>query len=482
MNDSSAERPWPVSRISDLVKGYIERLGAVWLEGQVVQFNRRAGMAFGVLRDTAQNVSIDIAVPAAALVGLELAEGARVVVNGKFEFWTKQGRLSFKIREIRLAGEGQLLAQLEQLKRKLAAEGLFALDRRRPLPFAPALIGLICGRDSKAEHDVVEVATRRWPAARFAIRNTAVQGPTAAAQVAQALAELDADPAVAVIVIARGGGSLEDLMPFSDESLVRAVAAATTPVVSAIGHEPDAPLLDLVADFRAATPTDAGKRIVPDWQDESALVDDAAARLRRFVVTRVEREWESLTAFRTRPSLSDPTWIVANRAQEVASLVTDGRRGIGQRLSAAESERAGLAGRLLALSPQGTLDRGYALVTKAGKLVTDPAQVASGDRLRIRVAAGAFGATARASTAKAGTPKEPAGARARTAGRPRQAASRTAKAQARTPKEPAAAEARTAGRLAEGTGPVKTPGRAGAAASRTTKARPAEDGSLGLNP
>ncbi|MDR2379238.1 MAG: exodeoxyribonuclease VII large subunit, partial [Bifidobacteriaceae bacterium] len=259
MNDSSPTAPWPVARISELVKGYVERLGAVWLEGQVVQFNRRAGMAFGVLRDLNQNVSIDIAVPGAALVGLELREGARVVVNGKFEFWTKQGRLSFKVREIRLAGEGQLLAQLEQLKRRLAAEGLFALELKKPLPFAPRLIGLICGRDSKAEHDVVEVATRRWPAARFAIRNTAVQGPAAAAQVIAALAELDAETEVDVIVIARGGGSLEDLLPFSDESLIRAVAAASTPVVSAIGHEPDSPILDLAADFRAATPTDAGK-------------------------------------------------------------------------------------------------------------------------------------------------------------------------------------------------------------------------------
>ncbi|MDR3107192.1 MAG: exodeoxyribonuclease VII large subunit [Bifidobacteriaceae bacterium] len=390
MNDSSAAQPWPVSRVSALVKGYVERLGAVWLEGQVVQFNRRAGMAFGVLRDLDENVSIDIALPVAALVGLDLREGARVVVNGKFEFWTKQGRLSFKVREVRLAGEGQLLAQLEALKRRLAAEGLFALERKRPLPFAPGLIGLICGRDSKAEHDVVEVASRRWPAARFAIRNTAVQGPAAATQVIAALADLDADPAVAVIVIARGGGSLEDLLPFSDEALIRAAAAATTPVVSAIGHEPDSPILDLVADFRAATPTDAGKRVVPDWDDENALVSDAVARLRRTVTARVERDSDGLAAFRSRPSLKDPAWIVAHRAQDVATLRADARRGVGQRLSTAETQLQSLAGRLVGLSPQGTLERGYALVTKAGALVTDPAQVAAGDQLRVRVAGGAF--------------------------------------------------------------------------------------------
>jgi exodeoxyribonuclease VII large subunit len=364
------------------------------LEGQVVQINRRAGIAFGVLRDISENVSVDISIPTAAMVGLELREGSRVVVNGKFEFWTKQGRLSLKIREVRLAGEGQLLAQLEQLKRKLATEGLFAAAVKRPLPFAPKLIGLICGRDSKAEHDVVEVASRRWPPARFVIRNTAVQGPAAAGQVIAAVSELDADPSVDVIVIARGGGSLEDLLPFSDEALIRAVAQATTPVVSAIGHEPDSPILDLVADLRAATPTDAGKRIVPDFADELALVNTCSARLTRTITARLAREQESLAVFRSRPALKDPHWIVANRAAEVATLLNDARRGIGQRLTTAGAALRTLTGQLTALSPQATLDRGYALVTKDGALITDPGQAREGDRLRVRVAGGAFGAEA----------------------------------------------------------------------------------------
>jgi exodeoxyribonuclease VII large subunit len=368
VNNSSAEAPWPVREVSGKLRDYIARLGSLWVEGQVVQFNRRAGMAFGVLRDLQENVALDISVPLAALTGVDVREGARVVVNGKMEFWSKQGRLSFKVRELRLAGEGQLLAQLEQLKRKLAAEGLFDLSRKRPLPFAPALIGLICGRDSKAERDVVEVATRRWPAARFAIRNTAVQGPTAAPQVIEALAALDQDPAVAVIVIARGGGSLEDLMPFSDEALIRAVAAAATPVVSAIGHEPDSPILDLVADFRAATPTDAGKRIVPDHVQEQELVEAALAQARRAIATRLAHEQERLDACRTRPALRDPAWIVDHRAAKVASLAEDGRRGIGQRLERAAAELATLAARVVALSPQGTLDRGYALVSRAGRV------------------------------------------------------------------------------------------------------------------
>jgi exodeoxyribonuclease VII large subunit len=362
------------------------------VEGQVVQFNHRSGMAFGVLRDIQQNVALDIAVPASALLGLDLQEGARVVANGKIEFWPKQGRLSFKIREIRLAGEGRLLAQLEQLKRKLGAEGLFDQGRKQPLPFAPELIGLICGRDSKAEHDVVQVATRRWPAAQFAIHNTAVQGPLAAAQVATALAQLDADPQVEVIVIARGGGSLEDLLPFSDEALIRAVAAAATPVISAIGHEPDSPLLDLVADFRAATPTDAGKRVVPDHLEELQLILGARAALDRALTTLVEREQERLDAFCTRPALRDPSWIITHRETEVANLVADARQGIVRRTTAAEAWLATWRARLVALSPQGTLDRGYALVTKSATLVSDAAQLAAGDQVRVRLAKGSFNA------------------------------------------------------------------------------------------
>ncbi|MDR3361101.1 MAG: exodeoxyribonuclease VII large subunit [Bifidobacteriaceae bacterium] len=390
MNDSSAETPWPVREVSAKLRDYIARLGSIWVEGQIVQFNRRADLAFGVLRDLNENVALDIAVPSSALIGLELRPGARVVVNGRIEFWPKQGRLTLKARDIRLAGEGRLLAQLEALKRKLAAEGLFDQDRKRPLPFAPALIGLITGRDSAAERDVVEVSRRRWPAVRFDIRHTPVQGPMAASQIREALAQLDADPQVALIVIARGGGSLEDLLPFSEEALVRAVAAARTPVVSAIGHEPDSPILDWAADLRAATPTDAGKRIVPDWTQEKELVIGALAQARRVLSERIRREAELLAALRSRPQLRDPNWIIDSRAAEVASLAADARRGITHRLERAASEVATARARLAALSPQGTLDRGYALVTLGAKLVSDTSQVAPGDKLRVRVARGAF--------------------------------------------------------------------------------------------
>ncbi|MDR0365505.1 MAG: exodeoxyribonuclease VII large subunit [Bifidobacteriaceae bacterium] len=389
-NASSPEAPFAVRTVSRQVKGWVDRLGAVWVEGQIVQFNLRSGMAFGVLRDLEENIAIDIAVPAQAIIGLQLEEGARVVVNGKFEFWPKQGRIAFKVREVRLAGLGQLLANLEQLKRRLAAEGLFDQANKRPLPFAPTLIGLICGRDSKAEHDVTQVTLRRWPAAQFTIRNTAVQGTGAAEQVTAALEELDADPAVQVIVIARGGGSLEDLLPFSDENLIRAVAAATTPVVSAIGHEPDAPLLDLVADLRAATPTDAGKRIVPDWLEELALISDLGGRAHRTVELRLDKELAALAEFRSRPALANGRWIIDTRMTEVLGLRRDNQRAIDLRIDRATAELAALVARLETLSPQGTLDRGYALVTKDGSLVSDAAQVAPADQLRIRVAKGAF--------------------------------------------------------------------------------------------
>jgi exodeoxyribonuclease VII large subunit len=212
--------------------------------------------------------------------------------------------------------------------------------------------------------------------------------------VTAALQELDTDPAVDVIVVARGGGSLEDLLPFSDESFIRAAAGASTPLVSAIGHEPDWPILDLVADFRAATPTEAGKRIVPDWADEKTLLDDAVLGLRRTISARMERDLEGLAVFRSRPALADPTWIIANRTAEVATLLNDARRAIVLKLNAAEASLQTLGGRLAALSPQSTLERGYALVTKAGALVTDPATVAGGDRLRVRVAGGVFAAEA----------------------------------------------------------------------------------------
>ena len=258
---------------------------------------------FLTLRDPVAAVSVRVICPRAVLDAADPppAEGARVVVWAKPDFNTTRGSFSLSAIEIRAVGIGELLARLERLRRALAAEGLFAAERKRPLPFLPGKIGLICGRDSAAERDVLRNAARRWPAVQFRVEQVAVQGPYAVAEVIDALQRLDADPAVDVIIIARGGGSIEDLLPFSDETLVRAVAACQTPVVSAIGHEQDTPLLDLVADVRASTPTDAARRVVPDVAEQLALIAQLRGRARRCLTGRLDRE-SSLAGGRAVPA------------------------------------------------------------------------------------------------------------------------------------------------------------------------------------
>lgn len=242
---TSPEAPLPVGDVSRLIGGWIDRLGAVWVEGQITQLSRRpgAGVVFLTLRDPSHDISVSVTCFRQAFdrIADVVTEGARVVVLAKPEWYAPRGQLSLRATEIRPVGIGELLVRLEQLKKSLASEGLFALDRKKPLPFLPQLIGLVCGRASAAERDVLENARRRWPAVRFEVRNTAVQGVHAVNQVVHAVKELDAVDEVDVIVVARGGGSVEDLLPFSDEELIRTVAACRTPVVSAIGHEPDSP-------------------------------------------------------------------------------------------------------------------------------------------------------------------------------------------------------------------------------------------------
>jgi len=377
--------------VSGKVKGWVEKLGWVWVEGQVVQLNRRPGaaLAYAVLRDTDQDASVDLTMFATVLDGIELQQGHKVVVYAKPEYWAKRGRLNFRVQQIRLAGIGELLAQIERLKRQLAAEGLFDPERKKPLPFAPGWVGLITGRESDAQKDVVQVAMARWPSVQFAIEQVAVQGPTAAAQVGAALAKLDQDSRIEVIVIARGGGAVEDLLPFSDQSLVRAVAATQTPVISAIGHQADSPLLDLVADFRAATPTDAAKNLVPDAAGEAALISQASIRLSAGLQRRLEREREGLAAHRARPVLTDPTWIIRTRAQELSTLVKDAADAIARTLTVQVAQIATLGAKLTALSPQATLERGYAVVTtEQGRLVTQPDQAPAPTKLRLLLAGG----------------------------------------------------------------------------------------------
>jgi exodeoxyribonuclease VII large subunit len=390
---TSAEKPAPVRVISQAIGGWIGRLGAVWVEGQVTQLTRRSGTqtAFLTLRDPAADLSLQVTCPHQVLEQVQppIVEGARVVVHARPAWYYARGTLSLAADEIRPIGLGELLARIERLRGVLAAEGLFAPERKRQLPFLPRVVGLVCGRGSAAEHDVLQNARRRWPAIRFRVLEVAVQGPSAALQVVDAVRTLDRDAEVDVIVLARGGGSVEDLLPFSDETLVRAVASARTPVVSAIGHEGDAPLVDLVADVRASTPTDAAKRIVPDVDEEIERVRRAHERLCAALRYRLDRDQAALAAMRSRPVLADPIAGLQLRIGQIADLRARSRRCLRHSLDRAAMEVEHTRARVRTLSPAATLDRGYAVVQHLdGAVVRKPAEVAAGDRLRIRVAGG----------------------------------------------------------------------------------------------
>ncbi|GLX51515.1 exodeoxyribonuclease 7 large subunit [Streptomyces hygroscopicus subsp. hygroscopicus] len=392
---TTPEAPLPVGEVSRLIGGWIDRLGAVWVEGQITQLSRRpgAGVVFLTLRDPSYDISVSVTCYRQVFdsVADVVGEGARVLVLAKPEWYAPRGQLSLRAAEMRPVGVGELLARLERLKKSLAAEGLFAAERKKPLPFLPQLIGLVCGRASAAERDVLENARHRWPAVRFEVRNVPVQGVHAVPQVVQAVKELDELPDVDVIVVARGGGSVEDLLPFSDEQLVRAVAACRTPVVSAIGHEPDSPLLDLVADLRASTPTDAAKKVVPDVGEELERVRMLRDRARRCVSALLEREERGLAHALARPAMEDPHRMLDERADHVTSLVERSRRTLGHLLDRADSELTHTRARVVALSPAATLRRGYAVLQRSdGHVVRDPGEVSEGEALRARVADGEF--------------------------------------------------------------------------------------------
>ena len=363
---SSPEQPQPLREVVRLLKGWVERTGAVWVEGQVIQLKRRAGSSihFLTLRDKLADVSVQVSVSTATLDAAgPVTEGALVAAHVRAQVYPANGSLTFACDDLRPSGEGRLLAHLEQRKRALQAEGLFARERKQRLPFLPRSIGLVTARESAAERDVVENVRRRWPGAVIVTRHALMQGLQAVEQVTDALRSLDADPAVDVIVIARGGGSVEDLLPFSDEGLARAVFACRTPVVSAIGHETDTPILDLVADVRASTPTDAAKLVVPDAADEARIIATGRDRLRAAITARVRSQQEALDALRSRPVLRDPSGAVVLASQRVSDLQERLHRAVRRAVEREQDQLGGHLARVRTLSPRATLQRGYAIVT-----------------------------------------------------------------------------------------------------------------------
>lgn len=394
--DTTPENPWPLSRLSDNLKRYIERVSPTWIEGQLIEHRVSRGHAWMTMRDLDVEMSLPVVAWSriARTFGDGIAEGARVVALVKPNFYTKTGRLTMVVNEMRPVGIGELLARVERLRRALAEEGIFAPERKQPLPVLPQRIGLVTGRNSDAMHDVQRNVWLRWPAAQFEVIHAAMQGPQASAEVSAALQTLDANPAVDVIVVARGGGALEEVvLPFSEEGLIRTVAGLNTPVVSAIGHEQDRPVLDDVADLRASTPTDAAKTIVPDAAVERSGIADVRIRMAQAVQRLVEVQGQQIAQLRSRPVLAQPTTMITTRADEILQILTRTRATFAHQLHRATDQVDQLKARVRALSPQETLNRGYAVVQHNNTVLRDAGTVSVGDPLDILVAAGRLGAT-----------------------------------------------------------------------------------------
>ena len=410
--DTTRDNPWPLSRLTQNIKIYVDRMSALWVEGQVVQYNPRPGsrMAFFTLRDTESDTSMTVtAFPnVITAIGAGFEEGVKVVARVKPVFWERSGSLNLQAAEVHLQGLGDLLAQIERLRQRLAAEGLFETDRKKPLPFLPRVIGLVCGRNAKAKDDVIVNASARWPGARFEVREVAVQGQYAVREVSQAIAELDSLPQVDVIVVARGGGSVEDLLPFSDEALVRAAAQTSTPLVSAIGHEGDAPLLDYVADYRASTPTDAARRIVPDLAQELDGLARAREGMRSAIQRRLDQERYNLDLLVSRPIFLAPAATLEPHRTFIDSALTSLRTQVERRLSSERQNILQASATLQALSPQATLERGYSMLRlPSGELVRDASQVPKGTLVEGILAQGRLVAQVVGSTPATRAPESP---------------------------------------------------------------------------
>jgi exodeoxyribonuclease VII large subunit len=394
---SSEQTPWSVANFTNTLKEWITRLGNVWVEGQISQISPKKDVFFGELRDLVadKGFSIHSRRPDVLAAVSELSAGDRVVALVHPDFWERSGKTSMDVLAIRKVGLGELLERIERLRQQLIKEGLTLAERKQPLPFLPNLIGLITGANSDAEKDVLQNTKARWPEVRFKVQHTPVQGDKAALEIIKAIELLDADPEVDVIVLARGGGSFQDLLVFSDEKVVRAVANCKTPIVSAIGHENDRPLTDEVADVRASTPTDAAKLIVPDVIEERKKISQALERISLRVVGFVQNQIELILGIRSRPILANPFTLVDERALQISQLEQNLSSQINNTLEKQQLLITGLRGQVRALSPKLTLDRGYAVVRDLnGRVLTEPRQAKTGQKLKITLSGGDLGATA----------------------------------------------------------------------------------------
>ena len=394
---SSEQSPWSVANFTNTLKEWITRLGNVWVEGQISQISPKKDVFFGELRDLVadKGFSIHSRRPDVLAAVSELSAGDRVVVLVHPDFWERSGKTSMDVLAIRKVGLGELLERIERLRQQLIKEGLTLAERKLPLPFLPNLIGLITGANSDAEKDVLENTKRRWPEARFRVIHTPVQGDKAAPEIIKAIEALDADPEVEVIVLARGGGSFQDLLVFSDEKVVRAVANCKTPIVSAIGHDNDRPLTDEVADFRASTPTDAAKHIVPDVVEERNRISQALQRISLRVIGYIQNQVELVSGIRSRPILANPFALVEERELQISQLEQSLTNQVRNTLDKQHLLVSGLRGQVRALSPKLTLDRGYAVVRDAdGHVLTAPKQAKAGQKLKVTLSGGDLGVTA----------------------------------------------------------------------------------------
>jgi exodeoxyribonuclease VII large subunit len=392
---SSDLDPWQVATLGQKLKEYIARLGTVWIEGELSQLSNRGSSLFAEIKDLKVDARVPIHSWNPGSIPADLKVGDRVVALVKPEFWPKSGKLSLVVYEIRKVGLGDLLERIERLRQLFVSEGLTDESRKQKIPFLPNRIGLITGKDSDAEKDVLQNVARRWADAQFRVINTKVQGDAAAAEVIAAVKALDADPEVDVIIIARGGGAFMDLVVFSDEALCRAVAACQTPVISAIGHEADSPLLDIVADLRASTPTDAAKKVVPDVAEERSRIADALSRMVQRIATFVATQTDIIAQLRSRPMLANPFGFIDDQHEELERELTALRASIGLTLERAATDLSSKSQMLRSLSPQSTLDRGYSVVRdETGHVLGDATKVKAGQKLNIRLAKGEITATA----------------------------------------------------------------------------------------